>query len=174
MTEKVCPRFEVKAGLPRYMKGFTLVELIVIIAIATILFGMGIPSFRSMMQNTRLATQANAFVSDLNLARSEAVKRGEPVALCKSANGSTCVTTGTWQQGWIVRVPGTGELLRVRGELKGGMTLTGNANVANSITYRANGTVTQQGTVKLCAQERGVNIIINMGGRARTESTTCP
>ncbi len=154
--------------------GFTLVELMVIIAMATILFTMAIPSFTSMVRNTRLATQANEFVSDLNLARSEAIKRGERVRVCKSADGTTCTGDGAWTQGWIVEVEGSGELLRARGILREGLALTGNQKVANSVIYRPDGSTANNGSITLCAKDRGVDVIIAMGGRVRTENTSCP
>jgi type IV fimbrial biogenesis protein FimT len=52
--------------------------------------------------NSRVTTLSNDYLTALNLARSEAIKRGSRITICKSANGSSCVTTGTWAQGWLV------------------------------------------------------------------------
>ena len=56
--------------------GFTLVELMITLAIAGILVAVGIPSFNSTISSNRLTSYANELVTALNLARSEAVKRG--------------------------------------------------------------------------------------------------
>ena len=59
--------------------GFTLIELMVSIVVATILVTVGIPSFASLFESTRLSTESNNLIVAMNLARSEAVKRGSEV-----------------------------------------------------------------------------------------------
>ena len=77
--------------------GFTLTELVVAIAIAGMLAGIAVPSFLSSIQSNRLTTSANDFVSALNLARSEAAKRGEQVVVRKiGINGENWEAKG-WQ-----------------------------------------------------------------------------
>jgi type IV fimbrial biogenesis protein FimT len=61
---------------PEYNTGFTLLELMITIAIAGILVGVAIPSFTSIITSNRLTAYANELVTALNLARNEAVKRG--------------------------------------------------------------------------------------------------
>ena len=85
-------------------RGFTLIELIITVAIVAILLAIGVPSFQEMMRNNRVAAHTNDRLSSLNLARSEAIKRGVRVSLCKSSDGLSCATTGDWTQGWIVFV----------------------------------------------------------------------
>ncbi|UCH54408.1 MAG: GspH/FimT family pseudopilin, partial [Pseudomonadota bacterium] len=65
--------------------GFTLIELIVTIAIVGILLAWAIPNFRTLIMNQRLATSANDFIADTSFARSEAVKRGGNVGICVSS-----------------------------------------------------------------------------------------
>jgi len=86
--------------------GFTLVELMVTLAIAAIVMALGVPSFQGMMRNNRAATHMNEFTSALNLARSEAVKRGQSASLCPSSDQAACTTIDTtnWTVGWIVFV----------------------------------------------------------------------
>ena len=80
-----------------YNSGFTLMELMVTIAIAAILVGIAIPSFTSIIVSNRLTTSANELVTALNLARSEAVKRGMRITFCKIANGSSCTNSENGQ-----------------------------------------------------------------------------
>ena len=126
--------------------GFTLLELIVAISIAGILMAMAIPSFSDMMRNSRLTTYTNEFVAALNLARSEAVKRGATVHVRKIGG------TGTYwsDSGWMVFVDknandtfeaGTDELLKTYNAFPNKFTLMGNnTNVANYIRYLSDGT----------------------------------
>ena len=115
-------------------KGFTLIELIMTIAILAILLVVAIPSFKALIINNRITTQANEFVSDVTYARAEAVRRNTRVTVCKSADGAICDADAAtdWSEGWIVFndpaiygvVNPPGEIvLRVRGALTTGATL---------------------------------------------------
>jgi type IV fimbrial biogenesis protein FimT len=84
-------------------RGFSLIELLVTLSVAAILMGVAMPAFSSFVHNTRLSSEANALVFDLNLARSEAVKLDTTLEVCASSNGAAC--GGTWSQGWIVLCP---------------------------------------------------------------------
>ena len=158
---------------PQDNSGFTLVELMVTLAIAIILLSVGVPSFTQTIQNNRLTTAANKLVSATNLARGEAIKRGTRVTVCKSSDGATCVAGGDWAQGGIIFTDGDNdaaftagseELLRVAAGLGNNLTLTGAANVANYISYvgsgqsrltTADGGSFQTGTVSLCDDRTG-------------------
>jgi len=74
--------------------GFTLVELMITLVIAAILLAVAIPSFKTLFESNRLATQANELIGVVNLARSEAIKRGANVTIQASAGG--------FQNGWCV------------------------------------------------------------------------
>jgi len=71
-------------------RGMTLIELIVVCTIALILLSIGVPSFQTMTQNNRLATETNKMISSLLLARSEAVKRRYDAKVCYSTNSVSC------------------------------------------------------------------------------------
>lgn len=85
-------------------KGFTVVELMLVLVVAAILLGVGVPAFRSLLTSNQLTTTSNALVASLNLARQEAVSRGEPVAACPSPNGTACSGGTDWAVGWMVFV----------------------------------------------------------------------
>lgn len=81
--------------------GFTITELLVVMAIVAILLGIGVPSYRYITNSYRLSAEVNSLSGDLQYARAEAVKEGQPVIVCTSTSGAAC-TNSTWNQGWIV------------------------------------------------------------------------
>jgi type IV fimbrial biogenesis protein FimT len=83
-------------------RGFTLIELLVALAIAALLFAIGVPMFRDASLGGRLSAAANNLLASIQLARSEAIKRNLPVTVCASSDGATCAAGGGWEQGWIV------------------------------------------------------------------------
>ena len=85
--------------------GFTLIELMFTIVVLAVLLGIGVPNFRDFIRNSRLSAAANDLLADVNLTRSEAVKRRVPVTLCKSTDGAACDTsTSSAFSRWIVFV----------------------------------------------------------------------
>lgn len=82
-------------------RGFTLIELLITVAVLVVMLVLGVPEYRRMTENNRQVAAINTMVGDLNLARTEAVKRGRTVTLCGSTDGATC-NTANWESGWIV------------------------------------------------------------------------
>lgn len=82
--------------------GVTLLELMITLAILAILSTIAVPSFSNLHQDNSRTVAVNGFVHALYLARSEAIKRGHVVSLCKSADGATCNRDLAWNDGWMV------------------------------------------------------------------------
>ncbi|QLE99416.1 GspH/FimT family pseudopilin [Neptunomonas phycophila] len=94
----------------RLMRGFTLIELMVTIAVLAIIVTIGIPGFSNLIRNTTASGLSNDMVGAFQFARSEAVNRNELVGVC---SGQTVAACGAgWTNGWIVFVVSDGAILR--------------------------------------------------------------
>lgn len=167
--------------------GFTLVEIMVVLAIASILLGAGIPAFIHLVRSVKLSTATNDLLGSILLARSEAAKRHARAVVCKSTDGASCAQAGGWEQGWIVfhdannngtTDPDETIVSRVQA-LPTDLHLSGNLNVARYLSYAPTGEsklisgAFQAGTITLCNPSlRGGEartIIINSSGRPRVQ-----
>ncbi len=151
-------------------RGFTLVELMVTVAVAAVVLALAVPSFQTTLRNHRLTTYANEFIAALNLARTEAIRRGQPVVVCKSQDGNTCLEGGNkWEVGWIAFVDRNGDykrqenadppesLLRVWPALPAGYTLRPNNNFFNFVRYGHDGSANNPGTFAICFNNQKVD-----------------
>jgi type IV fimbrial biogenesis protein FimT len=88
----------------RKSKGFTLFELVVVIAIVGILASIGTSSFKYVTTSNRITSEINGLLGDMQFARSQAVKTGSPVSVCPItiSNQTVCSGNSTWTGGWIV------------------------------------------------------------------------
>lgn len=136
-------------------KGFSLIELMVVLSIAAILLAVGIPSFRSLIQNQRMTTNVNEFFAAINLTRSAALERGVRVDMIAAGDGSD------WKNGWIIFVDKNNDRIRdsneklifTHGPLPDGMSTTTNI----SDTPLAIGFL-PMGFIKLAANQKGCTI----------------
>lgn len=113
--------------------GFTLIELMITIAVVAVLIVLAAPSFTGLINSNRLAAQANEVVASLQQARMEAIRRNGSVTVCRTTDGTTCAGAGSWNS-WITVATG-GEVLRVN-TVKAPLQVT---SVASSIIFRADG-----------------------------------
>ena len=159
---------DIHSDLPGNKYGFTLIELMVTLAVLGILAMIAIPSLTSMIRDNRQTSQINTFLSNIHLARSEAIKRNTPVTLCKSSDQSSCDTTSGnyWEQGWIVFVDSNGDgqkaaaaepILKISTGLNH-QTLRATTSYTNSLTFNHRGLnkAYTSGLFSLC-DERGAS-----------------
>jgi type IV fimbrial biogenesis protein FimT len=94
---------DIKGDAVRDTAGFTLWELLCTLSIAAILLGLGVPSFRAFMLDARRTADVNGFVLAVQVARSEASKRGATVVLCQTFDGLRCGNDELgYGSGWLV------------------------------------------------------------------------
>lgn len=123
--------------------GFTLVELMVALAVAGTLLALAVPSFTGIINGSRLTGAANEMVAALQFARSEAIRINARVMLCRSTDGKTC-SSGTSWTGWVVgpdanRDGKVDSVLRT-GTVKGTVQIAAGAGFENSaIAFRSDG-----------------------------------
>ena len=164
---------------PEPATGFTLIELVVALAVAAILLGVGVPSFTAMVRDGRMRSAATELNLALYLARSEAVKRAgtagvRAVTVCARAGDDACsADPGDWENGWIVfadtdLVPGAADaeigpadtILRVSGPVHERIDVASSfstdrtaasAAPRSHVSYRNSGrTDWENGTLALC------------------------
>lgn len=174
--------------MDKQIRGLTLIEVMVTMAVAVILITVAIPNFSGMMKSNKLTTTVNELVYALNIARSEALKTGG-ASVCTSDDQATC-TASTWDQGWIVFNDLNGDcsvdageaLVRVVEDLPPAPFKMANVQGVNCITYGANGFLTPAGTVadfRFCDDRTGaqagrqINVLTT--GRPSTDAyANCP
>jgi type IV fimbrial biogenesis protein FimT len=143
----------------REEKGFTLIEVIVTIAIVSILAAIAVPSYRYVINSSRVSSDMNSLLGSLQYARAEALKRGLAVVVCASGTSTskdgsgnpnpTCGTVSTWQVGWFGFVDtnangsfDTGEeVIAVQGPLASANTFVA-SNDTRSLRFNREGFVT--------------------------------
>lgn len=175
---------------PSANAGFSMVELMTVLAIVGILAGLAVPSFSGLIRNQRVITATNDFLAAINLARSEAIKRATRVDLVPISDD------GDWAKGWVVFIDGNQnqkpdageEIIFKRDKVPDGMTVESNLTDDKKRYLAYNGTgrtrtngsadTPQAGSFLFKLDDRSRKININFLGRARacnpdTDKTTC-
>lgn len=166
-------------------RGFSLVELLVTIAVASIFIAVAIPGFHSIRQNNQAVTLSNNVSAGLVYARSEAIKRGRSVSICGAATSAqtACGNGNSWSEGWIIFTDPNGsgaidvgdEIVKVGKAPALGSTITAPNTV---VTFSANGFVTAGSgdfslTAPGCKGQHGRTVTISNTGRLSIQATAC-
>jgi type IV fimbrial biogenesis protein FimT len=169
-------------------QGLTLVELIVTLAIVSILLAIAIPGYANFMNFNRLVAVTNDLASSLQLARSEAIRRGIRVTVCKSGNSmdtdAACDSSAGWHQGWLVFVDGGTKgvvdpgdsILKVHGGVpEVGITASNFSAYASFLPSGSSQGPSGlgNGSLYVCVAGSKRSIIINTIGRMRIAKSTC-
>ena len=153
-------------AVQRKTRGFTLIELMVTIAVLAVLASLVAPSFRQLLAAQRVRTTSYDMVGDLVLARSEAIKRGENVAITP--------ITSNWNLGWSVNVASTSEVLGGQGPVGNGVQFT---MAPTAITFDRNGRTSVFSVVRFGLYDGTANrrcISLDPSGRPKNIKSECP
>ena len=123
---------------PRRPGGFTLIELMVTVAVAALIIALGVPSFLRVLGRHAILAQAEELQDAVRIGRNEAMKRSGPVVLCRTEAtrpGHCAGTSGSWQT-WLLFADvgrsgafAAGDpILRQHVDVSGRMTVTGEAS----------------------------------------------
>lgn len=165
-----------------FATGLTLIELIVALTVIGILLTIAVPAMTTFVSGNRLTTQANEFLSDLNYARSEAVKKSGNVGICVTTTGSSCAAGGNWASGWMVFADADDSESWTAGDsalrLRDALTSTTVTASSAIVVFSKSGALaagTGAGTYTLCDSKIGQTRIVDItsAGRVTLRRGTC-
>ena len=139
----------------RLKKAFTLSELLITLAVLSIVTMLALPSFTNMLMNSRQTVNSDALVNALNYARSTALNQEMSVQVCPLSSSGSSSCGSTWNAGGIVvsqPTSGTSTLLQSRAFASTDPTLTA---TVSSVTFDSHGIATTQSNFKLCDTRGG-------------------
>lgn len=167
-------------------QGFSLVELVVTLVIFGALLAIAPTAYQDWIASQQLANHAHFLADTLDIARSEAIKHGYRVNVCKSIDRRQCTTRGGWESGWIMyvdenhdgEIDSDEQVLRREGAAPDGITVQANHPVANYVSYTSLGHARllsgalQMGTFVVCKPgQDALKVVLANSGRARIDKT---
>ncbi len=173
--------------------GFTLLEALVVLAVAGVLVALAAPALSGMRARHQLQAQAEGLLDSLVLARSEALRRQQRVTLCPRTRDNACDATAPWQNGWLVFVDANDNaqreaeesLIEVHGDVPQTVRMGVASSVKGYFSYgsegrsQSTGGAFMAGTWRFCLASgpEGWQVVSNALGKPRIEKytpQTCP
>lgn len=172
---------------PGLATGFSLVELLISIAVSAILVGLALPAFQDLLRNQRTTATLHLLHAQLSLARNTAITRRTPVTVCPSLGNGRCRGEPDWSAGWMLyRDPSRSSqpllasdiLYESRHPLHRSIRVRGSAGRLR-VRYQPDGRSGGSNlTLKVCSQQiQRAELVVNNAGRVRTrrlEGLPCP
>jgi type IV fimbrial biogenesis protein FimT len=157
------------------VRGFTLIELMVTIAVGGILIAMAVPAFNDFVLNDRDIGQINSLVASFSFARSEAIKLNNGgIQVCPSSDGLACNGTTNWAGGWIVADTLGDPPLQYVPAFTTSNTVSASLAGQTGVTFASTGLVSQPVTIKICDTRGGSyarDVEVNATGRIEGSRT---
>jgi len=169
--------FWITRGGPAHRRaaGFTLLELMITLAVLVILTMIAVPSMTNLIRDARLSTQTDLLVNTLNTARIEAIKQRKNMTICAANNPNTataCGGAGLWSNGVIIYDPADVAVVK-RLPFPAGVTVD---SASSSVVFNATIGSAAAVTFTLCAPERRQQVVNVLPSGRVTKSmgnTTC-
>lgn len=155
------------------MRGFTLVELMVVVALVAIVASIAVPSFQAIIANSRLSSSTNDLVGVLNFARSEAIRRGRSVTVSPSVGSNWANGASVWMDANDDGAMQAAEEMRRTPAAPGDVSVTSSQT---SFRFTGGGLASSAVSIDVCdgrAGETGSQITVTIGGRIRSEGLPC-
>lgn len=165
-------------------RAFTLLELMIALAIVSVLFGLAAPSFARFIEEQKLLNEARRLAEGITLARSEALKRNGYVILCATTPADACGDARHWHEGWVMFADADGNaeidpadaILGRDRNAESGVTIIGNRPVERYLRFdfagqaRLVGGALQMGTIEVCKSGlMGYRVVLANSGRTRID-----
>lgn len=168
-------------------RGFTLIEVMIVVAIIAILAKLAAPSLKQMIQSSSMRSTVNTFLTDMRFARSESIRRGGRVFMCRSADPEAVTPTcgsgsDGWESGWVIfhdldndAAIDNNEVIRVQGPITTVNTIVEtDSSGSTAFQFTATGRVTngsitsfQFGSSPVFDNAAQRMVCVSVGGRAR-------
>jgi type IV fimbrial biogenesis protein FimT len=168
-------------ALTRAQRGVSMIEVLIVLTIAAILLGVGVPNLQQYLASNRVVSTSQELYTALQFARSEAMRRGQQVTMRHTGTAGS----RDWTSGWTMFVDANGngaidagdETLRVGATQAAPLTVFASANFASFVAFDGNGRLTTAGggTFVVChgpdlvvaGQARSRAVLVNGAGRVR-------
>lgn len=169
----------------RNLQGFTLIEMMVVLALLAIFATIGIPAYENITTTNRMAAEMNEIVRDIQFARSTAIETGTQTDICPanaaiaSATDPACLaTTSTnWSNGWSVYAYGTTHVYRIHAAIQDYLS----SNTQGPISFNRNGFTTQAATIQMTlnnaqnnTNDRNCLTLTTVGNLSTQSGSNCP
>jgi type IV fimbrial biogenesis protein FimT len=167
------------------LRGFTLTELMICLALLAILLGLALPGFASIVERVRIINSFHALTASLMSARMAAIARGAPVTVCPSADGRHCRTDLVWDEGWLVYLdpgregqPGHADAILRHESGPGRGIMIRSTQGRHRVRYQPSGWSGGNNlTLRVCAgplPRHAGDVIVNLAGRPRSRHIKAP
>lgn len=165
--------------MPTPHRGFTLIELMICLAIAGVLFGIALPAFSSGIDAARASDARSALLASLMTASHKGALTGTRAVLCPSLDGQACIDSSPdWSQGWIVFLDRNADRERTpdesvvhhQGPLADGVRLRSTSGRTRIVFQGNGGNAGSNATFTLCdgrGPAKAQSLVLNNIGRLR-------
>ena len=173
-----------KTNARQRVSGFSVLELMIALAVCAILLAGTGPAFSAVVHKNRISAATNQLYMSLHAARGEALKRRSAVRICPSANSTSCRTDGDWSDGWLIyedvntnNAPDAAEIIQLIDGLDGEINMQVSTALSEYVQFQPTGAAIgnggNTGEFRLCHSDSSVySKAVNISVSGRVNSVT--